>query len=112
MRNFETDRQFLEEIEAWLTFNIEPTKENLIELRRDINKHISNSNTAIVSHKKEPNRATTKDFLLAEVKEHIATQVGYNVVEPGYADSGKCVYGTNDDNIIEMTIKFLASKNG
>ena len=36
-----TSLEFLQEIDAWLSFNNSPSKEQISELRNDIKKHIS-----------------------------------------------------------------------
>ena len=38
---FKTDLDFLKEIGAWLSFNVEPSKENVIELRKNLREHIA-----------------------------------------------------------------------
>lgn len=39
-----TDRELLTEIEAWLSFNMAPTKEQVLELKKDLQEHIEKAN--------------------------------------------------------------------
>lgn len=42
MKKFKTDREFLQEIEAWLCFNNTPTQEQVLQLKHNLQDHLSN----------------------------------------------------------------------
>ena len=46
-----------------------------------------------------------------ELREKIAEEVGYTHVPKGYADTGKRVYGTCNDAMIELCHKFMSENN-
>lgn len=41
MKKFNTDREFLQEIEAWLCFNSNPSQDQILELKHTLQNHLS-----------------------------------------------------------------------
>lgn len=41
MKKFNTDREFLQEIEAWLCFNSNPPQDQILELKHTLQNHLS-----------------------------------------------------------------------
>lgn len=41
MKKFKTDREFLQEIEAWLCFNSNPPHDQILELKHNLQNHLS-----------------------------------------------------------------------